>query len=55
MMFKPSEKDRMILDKIAPWLDYTKEEDGNFCLKENAPDEIKKLYPEFCKIKFPEI
>ncbi len=54
-MYAPPQNELEIMDKVIPWLDVTKEKDGKFCLKEDAPEEVRNIYPEFCKIKFPEI
>ncbi len=47
MMVKASNKERELINQLAPWL-ITSEKDGEPAkLKPDAPDEIKKLYEEW--------
>ncbi len=53
MMYIIPEKEDIIIDKVGIWLDFNSWDGEKFRLREDAPEDVKKLYPEFLKIKLP--
>lgn len=47
MMYKPPKEQLELIDKMRPWIRYTF---PGVELRENAPEEIKQLFPKYLEV-----
>ena len=50
MMVKASNRERELINQLAPWLITSEKEGEPAKLKPNVPEEIKKAYEEWLKL-----
>lgn len=54
MTYLPTKEEMKIIDKVTPWVCFDFDLNEVF-LMENAPDDVKKLYPKWQAIKLPQM